>query len=244
MAFTFTWPKEVRDLRDLLDIFSYRYSDIEGGTPRCWASFMEKLTRDFPQYADTLDEIGRVSEGALALLLDDPTKMTLPRVFISHRQGDEDLGRRAACIAQQHGYDYWLDIHDPTLAMINVAQGKDPTGRVCHPRCRNHRNGTSPLHARTRPLERKRPGLDLDPLRIWQGQGEKVFRSESVQLDQPEGEIHSGSISIWRPKRKQKGKSGIGLPHPNARTSVALQPKNGLWTKHKDRQNHRRNDWI
>lgn len=33
-----------------------------------------------------------------------------PRVFISHRQGDELAAKRIAYLADQEGFDYWLDV--------------------------------------------------------------------------------------------------------------------------------------
>ena len=47
-------------------------------------------------------------------------------VFISHRQCDEKLATRAACIVQEHGFDYWLDIEDPGLAAISSIEGLIP----------------------------------------------------------------------------------------------------------------------
>lgn len=36
-------------------------------------------------------------------------------VFISHQRSASHLGERVTCLADHHGIDYWLDIHDPTL---------------------------------------------------------------------------------------------------------------------------------
>ena len=47
-------------------------------------------------------------------------------LFISHRQCDHKLAKRVACIAQEHSYEYWLDIENPELAAINGAQGLIP----------------------------------------------------------------------------------------------------------------------
>lgn len=33
-----------------------------------------------------------------------------PRVFISHRQGDEAFAKRIAYLADKEGFDYWLDV--------------------------------------------------------------------------------------------------------------------------------------
>jgi hypothetical protein len=36
-------------------------------------------------------------------------------VFISHQRSDSHLGERVTCLADHHGIDYCLDIHDPLL---------------------------------------------------------------------------------------------------------------------------------
>jgi len=42
-----------------------------------------------------------------------------PRLFISHRMVDYGYAERIAWLASEHGWDYWLDVHDPGLAAIN-----------------------------------------------------------------------------------------------------------------------------
>jgi len=49
------------------------------------------------------------------------------RVFISHRQTDIDPALRIAYLACQEGFDYWLDVLDPTLASLpGVSPGSIP----------------------------------------------------------------------------------------------------------------------
>lgn len=38
-----------------------------------------------------------------------------PCVFISHRQADDQQARRIAFLAHQEGFNYWLDVLDPSL---------------------------------------------------------------------------------------------------------------------------------
>lgn len=45
--------------------------------------------------------------------------MTKPCVFISHRQMDVDLALKIAYLACQEGWDYWLDVLDPSLNQLN-----------------------------------------------------------------------------------------------------------------------------
>lgn len=44
-----------------------------------------------------------------------PTPPRTSRVFISHRQADTALARRVAYLADDAGFDFWLDVMDPTL---------------------------------------------------------------------------------------------------------------------------------
>jgi MTH538 TIR-like domain (DUF1863) len=47
-------------------------------------------------------------------------------VFISHQRNDSDKGKRVACLADHQGVDSWLDVHDPTLALVNQLSDADP----------------------------------------------------------------------------------------------------------------------
>jgi hypothetical protein len=47
-------------------------------------------------------------------------------LFISHRMSDVDNALHIAWLATQTGYDYWLDIHDPTLIATGGAQLPSP----------------------------------------------------------------------------------------------------------------------
>lgn len=39
-----------------------------------------------------------------------------PRLFVSHRQNDEECARRIAWLADSEGFDIWLDVLNPSLA--------------------------------------------------------------------------------------------------------------------------------
>src|SRR5688572_13671230 len=41
------------------------------------------------------------------------------RVFVSHQQADVQLAERIAYLATKEGFEYWLDVHDPLLALAN-----------------------------------------------------------------------------------------------------------------------------
>jgi hypothetical protein len=44
-------------------------------------------------------------------------------LFISHQRKDVDYARRIACQADHRHLDYWLDVHDPLLALVNQMPG-------------------------------------------------------------------------------------------------------------------------
>src|ERR1700742_4569424 len=49
-----------------------------------------------------------------------------PSFFFSHQQADAFKGERVACLVEHHGIDSWLDVHDPTLALVNLLSPGDP----------------------------------------------------------------------------------------------------------------------
>jgi hypothetical protein len=42
------------------------------------------------------------------------------RVFVSHQRRDASLAERIAYLATRRGFEYWLDVHDPTLRFVNA----------------------------------------------------------------------------------------------------------------------------
>ncbi len=52
------------------------------------------------------------------------------RVFVSHRQADWPKAERVAYLATQAGLEYWLDIHDPSLAAANRAGLPSPAKEI------------------------------------------------------------------------------------------------------------------
>lgn len=51
-------------------------------------------------------------------------------IFISHQQRDAHLAMRIACLASQHGLQYWLDVLNPSLALVNQLPTHDPRRSV------------------------------------------------------------------------------------------------------------------
>lgn len=48
------------------------------------------------------------------------------RLFISHRQNDEDKTLHVAWIADDEGYEFWLDVLDPALTGLASAAASSP----------------------------------------------------------------------------------------------------------------------
>lgn len=55
-----------------------------------------------------------------ALLSLTPAQPVPPRVFISHRQKDHPEAMRAAYLANDEGYHFWLDVLDPHLTWLGA----------------------------------------------------------------------------------------------------------------------------
>jgi hypothetical protein len=81
------------------------------------ASFGER----FPSWAEGAEEwrVKRVISDLPSILDRERRRqrphLARPRVFVSHRQVDIDPALRIAYLACQEGFDYWLDVLDPTL---------------------------------------------------------------------------------------------------------------------------------
>ncbi len=105
--------------------------EVEARGRGLWQDLVDHLLR----------ELGHMPEGpalekaclvALDFFLDQVAGLMLPpekkptRVFISHQRADAARGERVACLAEHHGLACWLDVHDPTLALVNRLPANDP----------------------------------------------------------------------------------------------------------------------
>jgi hypothetical protein len=117
------WPNLTTS--DLLD----RYRDtIQDVSP--WQALVGRL-RELPPQPHAI-QIRCVQE--LDRFLEDIPKAIVrppkPCIFISHQRSDANNGVRIACLADHHGLDSWLDVHDPTLALANQLPSGDPRRSV------------------------------------------------------------------------------------------------------------------
>ncbi|MBM3300176.1 MAG: toll/interleukin-1 receptor domain-containing protein [Deltaproteobacteria bacterium] len=91
-----------------------------------WREYLDRhWSKRFPEWALGADEWRSQSDNLgvllqkLCALRGSVRPMVTPRVFVSHRQVDEDYARRVAWLADQAGFDFWLDVLDPNLQMLN-----------------------------------------------------------------------------------------------------------------------------
>lgn len=111
----FDWRQRPENLRD-------RYTRDTPGFPqwdRLLMLIMDSLgaatepgqrsgvMRAFDQFMTSLDEAA-------------PAGPAVCRVFVSHKQQDVAYAERVAWLADQRGFEYWLDVHDPALNLFTV----------------------------------------------------------------------------------------------------------------------------
>ena len=56
-----------------------------------------------------------------------PQPIKCPRVFVSHKQEDEQIARRIAWLAVQKRFEFWLDVLDPPLQAFLAQKGRYST---------------------------------------------------------------------------------------------------------------------
>jgi hypothetical protein len=72
----------------------------------------EKLLLEFAAFLDRIDSLTPQSPA-------EKMQKFRPMVFVSHQRSDLAEAERIAFLASGYGIDYWLDIHDPVLALAN-----------------------------------------------------------------------------------------------------------------------------
>lgn len=101
-----------------------------------WMNFQTYHWKErFPHWAVGVKEWAAQqgnAQGTIALLntlqaLPRTTKHKRPMLFVSHRQSDRDRAMRVAWLADQEGFDFWLDVLDPNLAILNSFHGVGST---------------------------------------------------------------------------------------------------------------------
>lgn len=98
-----------------------------------WHDYQEQRWIDrFPEWVRGFDALRRpqpfdeVLVSLIAARQRTTTSLPRPCVFVSHRQADVDQAIRIAYLACMAGFDYWLDVLDPTLSAVNAMSG--PSG--------------------------------------------------------------------------------------------------------------------
>jgi hypothetical protein len=89
-----------------------------------WTQYQERAWVDrFPEGVRGLAAWRQQTtlEGAPNRLIEERSRMATrlpkPCLFVSHRQVDVGQAERIAYLACQNGFDYWLDVLDPTLSL-------------------------------------------------------------------------------------------------------------------------------
>lgn len=88
-----------------------------------WSTFLIRL-QEFLAEADTPRGIERlnIAFGDFVEAIEkDAASFPECRVFVSHQSRDVAYAERIAWLATQHGFEYWLDVHDPILTLANRA---------------------------------------------------------------------------------------------------------------------------
>jgi hypothetical protein len=75
-------------------------------------------------WRDTLDRIDELAESPRALHFRTKRirRPREPRLFISHKQADGAKAKRVAWLAKNCGFNYWLDVLDPTIEWLHQAE--------------------------------------------------------------------------------------------------------------------------
>ena len=118
--------EQPRELRDVLLRYREHANFVLGldefaGALETLMRFSQDLVSDAPSPDSIL-----AAKAALDGFIENTQRIayasqsTVPRVFVSHRQRTADMlyAERIACIAEQWGFRYWLDLHDPLLASL------------------------------------------------------------------------------------------------------------------------------
>lgn len=88
------------------------------------AMVLERWRERFPRWAIGQEEWrggdfpGAAALPSLAARDNHPKMFPCPRVFVSYRHTDRPYALRAAWLANQSGFNFWLDVLDPALAAL------------------------------------------------------------------------------------------------------------------------------
>jgi TIR domain len=85
----------------------------------------------FPRTAPDIigaDDWQQTSGDIIDLPVPQRPPLPIPRLFVSHSQKDSGFAEQIASLADDNGFEFWLDILDP--ALFPTAPGGVPTGRA------------------------------------------------------------------------------------------------------------------
>jgi hypothetical protein len=95
-----------------------------------WLAGADEWAESIGRLPDMRPEAGREWLDRIRRARKPPARC--PRIFVSHRQADQDAALRLAWLAQDQGWGYWLDIVDlrpasQQLAALTAWLGRPPT---------------------------------------------------------------------------------------------------------------------
>jgi hypothetical protein len=91
-----------------------------------WREHQDQVLMRFPGTANGFDEWLSFTDSFPSREFDfvaQPERIKCPRVFISHKQADEQIARRIAWLAVQEKFEFWLDVLDPPLQAFLAQKG-------------------------------------------------------------------------------------------------------------------------
>lgn len=130
----FDWTE--RDELDEPRRYPERAGDVRVRGRQAWLELWERLVR-LAEQVDPTGDRQQVWDDAWHDFLEHAAREPRPPagqapccVFVSHRRCDVHFAERIAYLAAQRGFEYWLDVHDPSLAAANRAGLPSPAQEV------------------------------------------------------------------------------------------------------------------
>lgn len=93
----------------------FDYRDVQG---RSWDGRYPVTARGVREWQRAPVVLGRAAP--MERVASAPAALPRPCLFISHRRDDDAIARRIAWIANATGFDFWLDVLDPTNQALNM----------------------------------------------------------------------------------------------------------------------------
>ena len=103
------------------EALEHRYDSAIGATGvPAWMAYVQRVRKlaEQPETNEWLAELASAGDALIDQLRSCPT-VVHPTVFVSHQRQDWRWAEWVAWAATQAHFDYWLDVHDPTLTAVS-----------------------------------------------------------------------------------------------------------------------------